>query len=66
MRLKTIRQERGLTLKELSEKSGIHFVQLSKYETGVSKLENMSLKNAVILAHALECQPEDFLDSYEK
>lgn len=39
MALKAIRQDRGLTLKELSEKSGIHIVQLAKYERGVSKLK---------------------------
>lgn len=66
MALKAIRQDPGLTLKELSEKSGIHIVQLAKYERGVSKLENMSLKNAVTLARALDCRPEDFLPLNKK
>lgn len=66
MILKELRKQRDLTLKQLSEKSGIHLVQLSKYEHGKLKLENMSLKNAIKLADALDCRPEDFLDYIKK
>ena len=62
MRLKELRKRCNFTLKELSEKTGINLVQLSDYERGKLKLENMTLKNAVKLAVALDCRPEDFLD----
>ena len=51
----------GMTQKELSEKSGINIRQIQKYESGEYDTGNMTLKNAVSLAKALECSAEDLL-----
>ena len=51
----------GLTQKELAEKSGINIRQIQKYESGEYDTGNMTLKNAVSLARALECRAEDLL-----
>lgn len=51
----------GMTQRELSEKSGVGIRQIQKYESGEYDTGNMTLKNAVSLAHALECNAEDLL-----
>ena len=61
MGLKEIRKTRNMTQKVLSEKSGVHHVKIAQYETGKLKVENMALKNAVKLAKALDCAPEDLI-----
>ena len=60
-RLKTLRAEHNMTQKELAEKSGVGIRQIQKYESGEYDTGNMTLKNAVSLAHALECSAEDLL-----
>lgn len=50
-----------MTQKELSEKSGINIRQIQKYESGEYDTGNMTLRNAVSLAHALECDAEELL-----
>ncbi len=61
MGLKELRLAKGLTLKELAEKSGVGYMQIHKIETRKSKPENIALKTAVKLAKALDCRPEDIL-----
>lgn len=51
----------GMTQRELAEKSGINIRQIQKYESGEYDTGNMTLKNAVALAHALECSVDDLL-----
>lgn len=51
----------GLTQKELAEKSGINIRQIQKYESGEYDTGNMTLKNALALAEALECEVKDLL-----
>ena len=51
----------GMTQRELSEKSGVGIRQIQKYESGEYDTGNMTLKNAVSLAKALECSAEDLL-----
>ena len=55
------RKAAGITQKELAEKSGINIRQIQKYESGEYDTGNMTLKNAVSLARALECRAEDLL-----
>lgn len=50
-----------MTQKELAEKTGINIRLIQKYESGESSTENMSLKNALLLANALECDVKDLL-----
>lgn len=45
----------GMTQKELSEKTGINIRQIQKYESLSSDASNMTLKNAIALSDALEC-----------
>lgn len=65
MSLREIRQERGLTLKQLAELSGVHYMKIHQIETGKIKPENITLRNAVKLANALGCTPDEFLNKEE-
>lgn len=51
----------GITQKELSEKSGVNIRQIQKYESGEYDIGNMTLKNAILLSEALECDVRDLL-----
>lgn len=51
----------NMTQKELAEKSGINVRQIQKYESGEYDIGNMTLRNAISLAHALGCSAEDLL-----
>ena len=61
MGLREKRLEKGLTLQQLAELSGVHYVKIHQIETGKIKPENVTLKNALKLAKALGCKPEDIL-----
>ncbi len=61
MGLKERRLAKGLTLKQLSELSGVHYMKIHQIESGKIKPENVTLKNAIKLAKALDCSPEDIL-----
>lgn len=61
MGLREKRLEKGLTLKELAELSGVHYMKIHQIETGKIKPENVTLKNALKLANALGCKPEELL-----
>lgn len=62
MGLRELRKAAGLTLQQLAEKSGVHFVKIQQIETGKIKPENITLRNAVKLATALNCRPEDIMN----
>jgi transcriptional regulator with XRE-family HTH domain len=57
--LKAARAERGLTLRELSEKSGISITYLSDLERGT--LENPTLKALTAISGAMGLSPNDLL-----
>ena len=65
MDLKALRKEKGLTQQELADLSGMHIRQLQKYEKGITRLPNMTVKNAVALARVLEIPIESFLEEDE-
>lgn len=50
-----------MTLKELSRKSGVNIRQIQKYESGEYNCGNMTLKNAIAIANALECDVKELL-----
>lgn len=52
----------GMTQKELAEKSGVNIRQIQKYESGEYDIGNMTLKNAIALADALECEVKDLIN----
>lgn len=51
----------GMTQKELAGKAGVGIRQIQKYESGEYNTGNMTLKNAIALADALECEVRDLL-----
>ena len=61
VKMKLIRENRGVTQKELSEKTGIVMKTIQAYEQGVVKPENYALGKAVKIAQVLGCDPEDLL-----
>lgn len=54
--------DRKITLKELSEKTGISEVNLSRLKNGHVKAIRFSTLNA--LCEVLKCQPRDLLEFY--
>lgn len=57
-RIKELREARGLTQFELSERSGIHRVTIARYEIGDI---GISLENAARIADALGCTVNDLI-----
>lgn len=57
-RIRLVRTERGWTLKDLSESSGVSVSQLSSIERGAHL---PSLESLLSIAHALEQRPSDWL-----
>lgn len=55
------RSSMEMTQRELAEKSGVNIRQIQRYESGTSGCENMTLKNAISIADALECEVRDLL-----
>lgn len=57
--IRLVRTERGWTLKELSESSGVSVSQLSSIERGAHL---PSLESLLAIAQALDCRPSAWLD----
>ena len=57
-RIREIRAQRDMTLKELSDLTNIHLVNISRYERGERGLE---LETAAIIAAALNCTVDDLI-----
>ena len=65
MGLAIYRKKAGLTLKQLGEISGVHWMKIHQIESGKIKPENITLRTAQKLASALGCEPKDLLTSEE-
>lgn len=50
-----------MSQKELAEKSGVNIRQIQRYESDTSDIGNMTLRNALSIASALECDVKDLL-----
>lgn len=61
MKLKTLREQAGLTQQELANKSGVNIQTLRKYEQGVKNINNAKFKTILKLAITLECNISDIL-----
>lgn len=61
MGLKDLRISKGLSRTELSKLSGIRYQKIRDIEVGVIKPENVTLKTAVKLAAALDCDPAELM-----
>ena len=59
--ISTLRKSRGMTQKELADKSGVNIRQIQKYEHGDLDVNNMTLVNAQHLAEALGVTADDML-----
>ena len=60
--LKRIRNEKNVTQKELSERSGISLQMISFYEQGVKDINKAQAITLYKIAQALECNIEDLLE----
>lgn len=61
--LKRIRENKNITQKELSERSGVNIQMVAKYEQGVKDINKAQGNTLLALATALECKIEELLDS---
>ena len=52
-RIKQIREEKGISRKELSQLSEVHYNKISDYENGYTKTENITVGNLFKIATAL-------------
>lgn len=59
--IKEIREQKGLTRKELSELSGVHYKKITDYENNYVRTENITIGNLYKIAQALECKIDDLL-----
>ena len=57
-RIRSLRTQRGLTLKSVADELGIVFQQLHKYESGLAKV---SIGILIRLAEILDCQISDLV-----
>lgn len=62
MGLKELRQRRGLTQLQVSERSGMKQQTLSDYERGKRNIHLMSLDNALKLCEVLNCTPQELAE----
>lgn len=58
-RIREIRTAQNMTLKDLSELTKIHWVNLSRYETGQRGID---LETAAVIAAALGCTVDELID----
>ncbi len=61
--LANLRRARGLTLHALSARSGVNYMKIHQIERGKINIENVTLRIALKLARALDCEPEDLIPS---
>ena len=67
MSLKELRMKRGLTQRELAQRSGVHHVEIAQIETGKRNVRAVSLDTALRLCDALKiANPRNLLDSDSK
>jgi transcriptional regulator with XRE-family HTH domain len=59
-RIRTLRQDRGLSQERLAEMAGVHRTYLSSLERGE---RNVSLDNIIAIAEALGVSPADLFEN---
>ena len=62
MTIREHRKEKNLTLQQLSDLSGVNITQIQAVETGRSDPRNMSSKNLLAIARALNADPYELLE----
>lgn len=66
MRIKEMREKRGMTQAELADKAGISIRSLQAYEQGFKSINRAAAITVYRLAQALRCAPEDVLELPEQ
>lgn len=61
-KLRDVRKSRGMTIKQLADKTGISFRSLGKYENGQLNIDGAKLKTLVKLSLALDCKVEEIIE----
>lgn len=51
----------GMTQQAVANASGMNIRQIQKFESGERNLDNITLRNALALAKALDCEVKDFV-----
>lgn len=59
--IKKIREQKGVSRKELSELSGVHYKKITDYENDYIKIENVTVGNLDRIAKALECTIDELI-----
>ena len=63
VKLKEVRQAKGLSQSKLAEKAGLNVRTLQHYEQGSKIFDNARLDTIFKCAIALECKIEDIIDN---
>ena len=64
-KLRNVRRSRGLTIRQLSDKTGISFRSLEKYESGELNIDGAKLKTLCKITLVLGCKITDILEDEE-
>ncbi len=59
--IKEIREEKGMSRKELAESSGVHYKKITDYENEYIQIENITIGNLYRIAQALGCIVDDLI-----
>ncbi len=51
----------GMTQQQVADAAGMNIRQIQKFESGERDLGNMTLRNALSLSKALDCEVSDFV-----
>lgn len=62
MKMKELRQRRGLTLVQVATQMGTSFQYVQAYESGKHDLGRMSARNFLKLCDILNCTPQELLE----
>lgn len=65
MKLKELREQRGISRPELSAASGVNIRTIEGYEQGKKDINGAKLKTLLKLCQALNCRLEDILEDPE-
>ncbi|MCM1226034.1 MAG: helix-turn-helix domain-containing protein [Clostridium sp.] len=59
--IKEIREQKGISRKELAELSGVHYKKITDYENCYINIENVTVGNLNRIAKALECTIDELI-----
>lgn len=62
LKIKQIRQQKGMSLRELSQTSGVALGYLSELENEKNVKKNPTIEIVCKLAKALDCEPQDLYE----